>query len=209
MSHIGRYRLTLRRVLDAAFFASNRSGCGNVLDRLLTLGLVQSRVLSGRLCYYQLTAQGATDRFPVSRTRRLGPRQLRHALAILWFCHMQGQRRVRLEPEELAQRLPAAPARPHCLEAGKRLRLHQVRVPGAHTQLGSAISELRECVRQAAADPTLAAWMRSREYRFALLVDPARVARMRAAVQRTGLADTVSVEGVEGLKLLQPQRQDL
>ena len=100
LDHIGRYRLTLRPVLDCLFFADDSSGCGNVLTRLIQQGYVQARqVLPRRRCYYQLTRMGAAGRVPESRTRPLHGQALRTWLGILWFCFMEERRRRLLEPD--------------------------------------------------------------------------------------------------------------
>ena len=72
LNHIGRYRLTLRPVLDRNFFSTDSSGCGNVLARLIRRGYIQPRIgLPKRRRYYQLTSRGAEGRVAVARTRIL------------------------------------------------------------------------------------------------------------------------------------------
>ena len=102
LDHIGRYRMTLRPVLDRLFFADESSGCGNVLKRLIDAGLVTARDgLPSKRRYYQLTAKGAEGRVPLGRTKPMRAQSLRSAIAILWFCTMGDSPRTRIESWEL------------------------------------------------------------------------------------------------------------
>lgn len=200
LAHIGRYRVTLRPVLDRLFFGADSSGCGNVLARMLQAGSIRSRVLTGRLCYYQLTEKGAAGRVPEGRSREIRGQALRGDLSILWFCCMQDVRRQRLEQAETAKLFPELRRVPHVVEPGEPKVLFRIRVVGPRTKPGQIVREIRRHVFAAreAEDGSLAAWIEKRYYAFAVLAErPERVQAIRRAAQRAGLDKTVRIDVVE------------
>lgn len=200
LAHIGRYRLTVRPVLDRLFFAADSSGCGNVLVRLMRAGFVRSRPLAGRQCYYQLTEKGAAGRVPDGRSREIRGQALRADLSILWFCCMQTTRRQRLEQEETARLFSELRRVPHAIEPGATNRLFRLRVVGPRTRPGQIVREIRRHVFAAgqAEDGRLAAWIQSRFYAFAVLAERAeRIKAIRQAAQRAGLDGIARVDVIE------------
>lgn len=188
LDHIGRHRLTIRPVLDHLFFAEDSSGCGNVLDRLMDQGYIQARqVLPRRRCYYQLTRPGAAGRFPESRSRPMRGQALRTWLAVLWFCCMDEPDRRLLEPGELRRALPEAPTGIHVAEADDTYRVYRIRVVGMKAKLGYVIRRLRLDITAAMQKPTLAAWVRNRDYRFAILAERTRIRQIQDKLTREQL----------------------
>ncbi len=208
LDHIGRYRLTLRPVLDRLFFAQDSSGCGNVLARLIAQGYVQARqVLPRRRCYYQLTKLGAAGRVPESRARPLRGQALRTWLGVLWFCCMQGGKRRLLELAELSQALPGPPPGIHVVEAGEGYRVFHVRVVGLRAKTGYVVRQVLQDMKVAMQQPKLAAWVRNRDYGFAVLAERPRVTPILDLVRRNRLDEhaRVTVVPVPGPHSLQKE----
>lgn len=186
LDHIGRYRITLRPVLDHLFFAGESSGCGNVLKRLLASGYVTARDgLPAKRRYYQLTAKGAEGRAPLARTKPMRAQSLRSALAVLWFCAMNESPRVRLETWELRGILDIdLPAGKHCAQPGKPLKLFRVQIPSGRTKTAGVISSLKDHIQESFTHSVIKAWAKDRRYGFAILAEAERVPELRDAVAR-------------------------
>src|SRR5262245_49682269 len=100
LDHIGRYTITLKKILDELFFEGRSSQ--NLINKLTGQKLIESYALDGRFRYYQLTALGAKSRgFPVNRAGEKGPKGIASDLGALWFSCMGEDRRKRLVDKEL------------------------------------------------------------------------------------------------------------
>lgn len=186
LDHIGRYRITLRPVLDHVFFDSESSGAGNVLQRLLGARYVAARDgLPGRRRYYQLAAKGAAGRVSLERTKPIRAQTLRSLLAVLWFCNMQETRSHRLEKWELREILQEEPPPgTHCAVPGKELRLHRVMVPGGRTQPAAVLGALKQRFIESRRYPLIRQWMEDKRYGFLILAEAERAAELRSAVTK-------------------------
>lgn len=203
LDHLAVHRLSLRRVLDRAFFAQVPSGCGNVIDRLVRDGFVQSRPdLRGRLCYYQLTLQGTAGRCPAGRARPLKSGPCRKWLAVLWFCWMVDGPRKLLERAELRGLFAGASDAPHCLAREDKYRTYQLWTPNPRVQLTSVVAELRQRVRRLRADEQLRRAALDGEYRLAVLLEPGRAAMIKPRVKAAELDEYVRVQPIAGLELM-------
>lgn len=189
LDHIGRYRMTLRPVLDRLFFADESSGCGNVLKRLIDAGLVTARDgLPSKRRYYQLTAKGAEGRVPLGRTKPMRAQSLRSAIAILWFCTMADSPRKRIESWELRDILAdEMPAGKHCMQPGNPPLLFRVQVPSGRTKVAGVISGLRDHMKESFAHPVVRRMAKDRRYGFAILAEAERVPEIRSAVAKHNL----------------------
>lgn len=105
LDHIGRYRISLRKVLSHRYL--NGSDTGNLIKKLIDERWIVARdrasgkSLPGGLTYYQLTAKGAQKiSCSVSRTKPMGAKLPRY-LAMLWFCCMDSKRRELMSPDLL------------------------------------------------------------------------------------------------------------
>lgn len=188
LDHIGRHAFTLRAVLDQAFFSPDSSGSGNVVDRLLADGFIRSRdgVLPQGLKLYQLTAKGAEGRFPKSRIRLPGPQAFRASMCSLWFCHMLGPQRHRLERWELERAMKqSAPAGVHCTSLEDPPVVYRLRPVGGNTEPSSVLFDVRQSVKALRADKALRPWIENRLYAFAILAEKQQVARIRHAIDRS------------------------
>lgn len=195
LDHIGRYRITLRPVLDAAFFEAESSGSGNVLQRLLDANLVTARDgLPGRRKYYQLTARGAAGRVTAERTKPMRAQALRSALAVLWLCHMTRRSMHRMEKWELREILEQdPPPGTHCTLRGQPARLYRVQVPGARTRPAAIINALKDNLDDAKRHPIIRFWLEDQRYGFAILCETERAAELRSAVTRHKLSRYASI----------------
>jgi len=188
LDHIGRHSFTLRAVLDRAFFPPGSSGSGNVVDRLLASGFIRARegVLPQGLRLYQLTAKGAAGRFPISRTRMPGPQAFRASMCSLWFCHMLGPQRHRIESWELEQVMKRKPpAGVHCTSLDDPPVVYRIRPVGGSTEPPSVLFDLRDTIKVFLSDKSLKIWLDARLYAFAVLAEKQQVARIRHAIDRS------------------------
>ncbi|RMG58900.1 MAG: hypothetical protein D6717_02195 [Gammaproteobacteria bacterium] len=190
LDHIGRYRITLRPVLDQVFFAKDSSGCGNVLRRLTNAGLVTAREgLPSRRRYYQLTAKGAEGRVPLGRTKPMRAQALRSAIAVLWFCTMNQRSRQRMEAWELREILAGStPAGTHCIQPGTPTTVFRVQVPSGRTKTAGVVSALRDHMKNSFQRPVLKQMAKDQRYGFAVLAEAERTSELRAAIARHNLA---------------------
>lgn len=207
LQHIGRYRLSLRCVLEHLFF-EDRS-CANVIQRLLRDGRIQSfQKIAGGLSHYELTlAEAQRQGVPLDRARGFGGQALGTHLGVLWFCCMETKQRKRLEPHELQQLFGDNKFRaPHCAEMGDRPRVLRVHVVGEKTRTRDLLKRVRSEIRRVRDNETIAKWLRARRYGFALLVgEAAQHERLKRSVGRTGLTDLAHI--VTG-RVLTPQTAD-
>jgi hypothetical protein len=174
LNHIGVYRLSFRKVLERMFFDGRN--CGNVVQRLLDAGRIQSRGgLPNRVSYYQLTPSETIARgLPVVRSRPLKSQASLHHMGVLWFCCMSAARRVRMEPEELEKfdaGFPLMPQAAHCIEGGSSPRIYRVEVVGPNTGVTGLINRLNARIHEALKHHILNQWVRTRRYAFAILAE--------------------------------------
>lgn len=183
INHIGLYRLTLRAVVTEQGFDGSETACGNVIQRLLDDGRIQSiEGLPNGFHYYQLTKKEAIAQgLPENRAQPLGPRALNEALAIVWFCCMGRRTRHRLESRQIQALLGQSFQTPHCVEkgAGKEMnRVYRIFAPGPATkpayvvnQVAKLIDEVMSLSPAPKARYGPADMMRERTYAVAVLAD--------------------------------------
>ncbi len=194
LNHIGRYRMTLRPVLDHVFFERESSGCGNVINNLIRKGLVRSRSgLPNRRNYYQLTRAGAEGRVPLDRTRDQRGQTLRTNLGVLWYCCMLNRPRRRLEKHELAKVFEPPPTGPHCIERGEVNRIYRCRVVGTKTRVDALMKAIRIRIDAANDHPKLKNWIESENYAFVLLVEQLRVQQLEQALHQSRLRELARI----------------
>jgi hypothetical protein len=197
LDHIGRHHFTLRAVLDKAFFSPNSSGSGNVVDRLLAGGFIRSRdgILPRGLKLYQLTTNGALGRFPRSRTRMPGPQSFRACMCSLWFCHMLGPQRHRVEHWELEHAMKLKPpSGVHCTSLEDPPVVYRIRPVGGNTEPSSVLFDVRQTVKKFRNEKTLRLWLENRLYAFAILTEKQQVARIRHAIDRSEIREYAQIE---------------
>jgi len=196
LDHIGRHHFTLRAVLDAGFFDPRSSGSGNVVDRLLADGFIRARegVLPQGLKLYQLTTKGASGRFPNSRTRMPGPQAFRTCMCSLWFCHMLGTQRHRIESWELESAMKQKPpAGVHCTSLDDPPVVYRVRPVGGGTEPSSVLFDIRQSVKAFRKDKTLRVWLKEKLYAFAILAEKQQVARIRHAIDHSEVREYADI----------------
>lgn len=189
--HIGEHRLSTRAVISHLFF--NDGNCDHVIQRLLEERRIKSNSgLPGGLSYYQLTREEAEGlEIPVNRTFPHRARNLREALAVLWFCCMAGKKRRRLSQKEIRKLFGRGRGlgTPHCaelLENGDGL-IYRVYAPGPNSRNDYRIRTLREEVRIVLEHPQMSPWALAGLLRFAVLIEtPGRLERMRALLKKHG-----------------------
>lgn len=174
LDHIGRYTLSIKRVIDTACLEG--SSCQNSLTRLSKLELIQGidRGLSGNFRYYQLTPKGAKTRgFPVNRSREKEARGLAQDLATLWFSCMGGVVRKRLSDAEL-RRLFGAPKGGNVIHVaqsdGDESTVFRLYIPSENSSLSTFLATLKKSAYDATSDPNLISWIERGTYQLAVLL---------------------------------------
>ncbi len=175
LKHIGLYRVSIRVVIEKAFFSG--ASCGNVLKRLIREQLITTGDdLPGPASYYQLTRKGAAlVGFPAARATHFEPQSLQKHLAILSFCFLGKRPRHRMDESILKTIFRQdTPSGDHCLEETsneRKGRIYHVQVTGLNTSTKSLVRQTREKILKSLEEVEQRAWIESREYAFAILVD--------------------------------------
>lgn len=212
LRHIGRYRISVPRVLQPLFFGGDR--CDDTLQRLTAEGhvhTVRGGITTGIRCY-RLTVQGAQRvGLPESRGREVTSKLLRRELAILWFCCVSGPARLRLERSDylnVAESDQDGLKKPHIAEAaGSDTAIHRLFVPGPETKDERLIESVRTDASDVVEHPELGPWVARGTYRFTVLIDDGeRTRRLRDALKRRNLPEViVRIETVPALEDLRTE----
>ena len=174
---VARYRRLPKQVAEIL-------GVGGTLAGLLERGLLQQHPLPGNLVAFGITE--ASARFlslPPKRAESLGEAALDCSIAALWFCHLNGRRRVRVEYSELRPLLGAEPPKGLvlCLDDAPRPCLYRVYVPGANTSIRDIARQLEKAL-QASRVSALAPWLEDGLYGVAVLAsEEGRLPRIHEA----------------------------
>lgn len=173
LDHIGRYTITLRKVIEALYFEGGSSG--STLNRLVKQDLIERKQngLAGNYSYYQLTVAGAKSRgIPVNRAREKKEKGLAQDLAALWFSCMNDVRRKRLNTEELTK-LFGAPKGGNVIHVAQddedETTVFRLFVTSGGLTAFSA--NLRRAANDSISDERLLRWIERGTYRFAVLVE--------------------------------------
>lgn len=189
LKHIGLYRVSLACVMEHVCGAD--AVRGDALQSLVQEErLQQCEALAGGLRYYQLTASAArTEHIPVHRTRPLTERQLREAVAVLWFCCMSGKNRRRIERHQLGSLFGRGKAfgRPHCAEHTEEdVCIYRLYFPHSKSRDDHVLGLLRNDAAEAMAHPLLGPWVVAHTFRFCLLLETTgRFAAMERLLSRS------------------------
>ncbi len=157
LEHMGRYRLSVRAVLDQLRDAGE--ALDTALARLLRSGLISARrSLPGNRALYQLSKKGA-DVIAISeaRARSFRAQAIYKHLGLLLFCHVAGSQRFRLEDDELRELVgDMLPEGAYCMALVDAVPILMcVYVPGPRTSLRSIVRRVREHARAIASKPRL------------------------------------------------------
>jgi DNA-binding MarR family transcriptional regulator len=176
LDHIGRYTISIRRIIEQLFFAGG--SCGTTLNRLVEKQLVQrvAKTLNGNYSYYQLTPKGAKARgVPVNKAAPKSATALAQNLATLWFSTMGPQWRKRLTDEEL-NKLFGAPEGGNTAYVAQNgdqedTTVFRLFVPGEETAVRRTyVRTLKKIASEALENKQLVRWIERGSYRFAVLV---------------------------------------
>jgi hypothetical protein len=193
LHHIGRYTITLRRVLQVLFF--NGGSAEGALKRLEKLGYIQrvERQLPGNFSYYQLKKKGAAV-IGISENRAK-PKELKglaQDLAALWYCCMGDQPRRRLVDSEL-RALFGAPKGGNIVyvaQAEEDPSVSRLFIPEADTNLERYSPTLKREAHKSCNDEKLIRWIERGTYQFTvLLTDENRVAKLAELIRADEFPD--------------------
>jgi hypothetical protein len=193
LNHIGRYTVSLRRVLQVLFF-DGRSAEG-ALKRLERLGYVQrvERRLPGNFSYYQLKKKGAAViNVSENKAKPKEAKGLAQDLAALWFSCMGDRPRKRLTDGEL-RKLFGAPKGGnviHVAQEEDEPTVFRVFIPEADSNLQKYSPTLKKAAHQACNDERLIRWIERGTYQFAvLLTNEDRKARLEELIRADEFPD--------------------
>lgn len=182
LHHIGLYRVSIREVIEHCYFGGRN--CGNVLQRLRDDNLIEeaAKLKDGFRCY-KLGPKGEAAA-GLSVRQEGGPQWLQTALGTLWFCHIDTTKdgkptwrdppKPPRQPTRLLSEISPSESVSgmHCIQAeAERSRLFRLYVPAPQTPISRALRELEDQIERATTHPDLAAWVWSRAYAFAVLLD--------------------------------------
>ncbi len=207
LRHIGRYRISIRAVIERLYFRGATSD--HVLRRLSEESriCVHKGVIPGGLSYYQLTLR-ETRRLglPDTRARQDKTKVLRRELAVLWFCCMADRERLRLDHAEFKRLGPAKIwAAPHIAEtSGPDTFIYRLYMPSPGTKDDRFIDILRADAFDAVHDVLIAGWTSAGRYGFAVLVENrCRETQLTRLIERRHFPDlTIHVQTVPTFELL-------
>jgi hypothetical protein len=173
LHHIGRYTITLRRVLQVLFFeGGSAEGALKRLERMAYIQRVE-RQLPGNFSYYQLKKKGAAIiNVSENRAKPKEAKGLAQDLAALWFSCMGDRPRRRLVDSEL-RALFGAPKGGnviHIAEAEDDPKVCRLFIPEADSNLERYTPTLKRAAHQACADEKLIRWIERGTYQFAVLL---------------------------------------
>jgi hypothetical protein len=173
LRHLGRYTISLRRVLQVLFF-DGRSAEG-ALKRLERLGYIQrvERGLLGNFSYYQLKKKGAAViGVSENKAKPKEPKGLAQDLAALWFSCMGDKPRKRLNDAELRLLFGAQKGGNviHVAQAEEEPTVFRLFIPEADGNLQKYSPSLKKAAHQACTDERLIRWIERGTYQFAVLL---------------------------------------
>ncbi len=173
LHHIGRYTITLRRVLQVELFEGGSPQ--GALDRLDRLGYIQrvERQLPGNFSYYQLKKRGAAViNISENRAKPKEAKGLAQDLSALWFSCMGDRRRKRLVDAELKLLFGAQKGGNviHVAQDDEEPTVFRLFIPEADTNLERYTTTLKRAAHQACTDERLIRWIERGTYQFAVLL---------------------------------------
>jgi hypothetical protein len=173
LHHIGRYTITLRRVLQVEIFEGGSPQAA--LDRLDRLGYIQrvERQLPGNFSYYQLKKRGAAViNISENKAKPKEAKGLAQDLAALWFSCMGDRRRKRLVDSELKSLFGAPKGGNviHVAQGEEEACVFRLFIPEPDTNLERYSATLKRAAHQACADERLIRWIERATFQFAVLL---------------------------------------
>lgn len=194
LEHAGRYRITLRRVLERVFL--NGRAPSNVVQRLRDAGFLERIPLKGGVSCYQLTRKAVSQlSLPPKRSDALTPVSMQNSLAALWFSFLGPRRRHRLEISELEDLLGLRPPTGvYCLERDPKPRIYRLYIPGQDTPDETIRRQVEERAAQLLSAAPLSSWARGRQLAVAVLVSEERRASVNKLVKDLTASVHVLVE---------------
>lgn len=173
LHHIGRYTVTLRRVLQTQFFSGGNPQVP--LNRLEKLGYIarNERQLPGNFSYYQLKKKGAAViNVSENKTKPKEAKGLAQDLAALWFSCMEDRQRKRLSDAELRSLfgVPKGGNIIHVAQADEEPTVFRLHIPEADTNLDRYVTTLKRAAHTACLNEQLVRWIERGTYQFAVLL---------------------------------------
>jgi len=193
LHHIGRYTVTLRRVLQVQFFdGGNPQAALNRLEKLGYIARIE-RQLPGNFSYYQLKKKGAAViNVSENRAKPKEAKGLAQDLAALWFSCMGDRPRKRLLDSELRSLFGAPKGGNviHVAQAEDEPSVLRMFIPEPDTNLERYTATLKRAAHQACVDERLIPWIERGTYQFAVvLTNENRVERLAELIRGEDFPD--------------------
>lgn len=173
LQHLGRYTVTLRRVLSLLLFdGGSPQGALNRLERAGYIARVE-RDLAGNFSYYQLKKKGAAAiNVSENRAKPKEPKGLHQDIATLWFSCMGDRPRKRLTDLELRSLFGAPKGGNviHVAQSEDDPVVYRVFIPDRDSNLERYVTTLKHSAHKACADEGLVRWIERGTYQFAVLL---------------------------------------
>ena len=171
---VSRYRLGSRSTI--ATLLPEGTQPDKRLSTLIKKGYLKAdESLPGRRPLFRLTKKGAASTGVSVARSRLGQQALLKHLGVLYFCHVLGTHRHRVEREELGHlfghELPDAA---YCLcQVHDKTVVFDCYVPGPRTPVATVVRHLRKQLKVARLTPSLAQAVEDLRFGFAVIVHTA------------------------------------
>lgn len=208
LDHIARYGLTTRAIASRLFCESSSSKTENLFGRLLKQRRIVARSLRRHppASYYTLAAPEAVRLHAPVPVGRLSGKAIYEALAVLYFCHEEAAKRVRISGKLLETRLGfplKSPSATFVIQDEPEQLLGRIIVPGRDARPDYALKLIQLESAYLSRFPEAKAWMQEGTLRFVVLVysEPRRaqfveaiaLARSRGRIGHTFRADVAVV----------------
>lgn len=188
LRHIGAYYFTCKESAAVAVFSADDNPihrAANALSSLAKLGYLRDHdgdtplafdaTAKRKTRYYLLTAEGfAYTNVPKDRKQTPGETSLAKNLALLWYCTLDGQRRYRLEKEDLYDTFGGkkkAPYHnvPHVVSQATDAPPVIERLVISSADVRNTISKVRKHISEDLNHPVLGSWVETGSYAYTLL----------------------------------------
>ena len=190
VSHLDMYRLSLGRIIQTTCF--DGAPCADALRRMEEKGVIKTKTDQATgLKYIQVSVEEAQRRkININRTHELKSSELREALAVLWFCCMNGKTRSRVSRNKLGKAFGRGKGfgRPHCIEEeeGEVQIVYRTFVPGPNTKESDLLETIKFEIGEAIAHDELSGTISQGMFGFAILTEDNRVNKYRKAIVQMG-----------------------
>lgn len=184
LAHVARYQVWVSKFIEPLFFGSKT--CGHIQKRLLESGALElhSRKIPGSLSYCTLSAASVSQLGLPKERNQVSAAALDQALAILYWCKMGKNKRIRLEKSEAGDLVGDQEVFPnnvvHCLSEANDFPPYPrlFRVYQSSTGFEKTVEHLKNQLEATCSNLSLKAMVSDRLYGLLVLVDSQSKAKL-------------------------------